>query len=156
MPLSPSRRGRRPGYVLDTSVLMRGIQAYFPPARKDQGGSDNPSRLLLERWLDRRKRSFDLVMTEEIPDEYKDVLNRLSIRAVHMGNLIASLRRGCVMVHPSYSVDISPDPGDNIFFAAARAGRARAIITANPKHFPPVEGIRILTPEDALEELSWP
>ena len=135
---------------------MRGIQAFFPSARKDPGGTDNPSRLLIERWLERKKRPFDLLITEEILDEYKDVLNRLRIRAVHIGNLIASLRRGCVMVPPSYSADISPDPGDNIFFAAARAGKARAIITANPKHFPPVEGVRILTPEDAIKELSGP
>src|SRR3972149_3762974 len=43
-PLSPSRRGKLPRYVLDTSVLMRGIQACFPPARKGQAVSDNPSR----------------------------------------------------------------------------------------------------------------
>lgn len=135
---------------------MRGIQAFFPRARKDQKSSDNSSRLLLERWLDRKKRSFDVIITEEILDEYKEVLNRLRIRAVHIGNLIASLRRGCVMVHPSSSVDISPDPGDNIFFAAAREGKAGAIITSNPKHFPSAEGIRILTPEDALKELSAP
>ena len=95
---------------------MRGIQAFFPPARKEQAVSDNPSRLLLERWLDRKKRSFDLVLTEDILDEYKEVLNRLRIRAVHTGNLIASLRSGCMLVQPWCSVEISPDPADNIFF----------------------------------------
>jgi hypothetical protein len=60
---------------------MRGIQAFFPPARKKQAVSDNPSRLLLERWLDRKKRSFDLILTEDILDEYKEVLNRLRVRA---------------------------------------------------------------------------
>jgi len=59
---------------------MRGIQAFFPPARKEQAVSDNPSRLLLERWLDRKKRSFDLILTEDILDEYKEVLNRSSHR----------------------------------------------------------------------------
>ena len=49
---------------------MRGIQAFFPPARKEEAVSDNPSRLLLERWLDRKKRSFDLILTEDILDEY--------------------------------------------------------------------------------------
>ena len=70
---------------------MRGIQAFFPPARKEQAVSDNPSRLLLERWLDRKKRSFDLILTEDI--------------------------------------------------------------LSNPKHFPPVNGIRILSPNDALKEI---
>ena len=60
---------------------MRGIQAFFPPAWKAQAVSDNPSRLLLERWLDRKKRSFDLILTEDILDEYKGVLNRLRVRA---------------------------------------------------------------------------
>jgi predicted nucleic acid-binding protein len=112
---------------------MRGIQAFFPPARKEQAVSDNPSRLLL--------------------DEYKEVLNRLRVRAAHTGNLIASLRRGGVLVQPWYSVEISPDPADDIFFAAAIAGKAKAIITSNPKHFPPVNGIRILSPNDALKEI---
>jgi hypothetical protein len=70
---------------------MRGIQAFFPPARKEQAVSANPSRLLFERWLDRKKRSFDLILTEDILDEYKEVLNRLRVRAAHTGNLIASL-----------------------------------------------------------------
>ena len=129
---------------------MRGIQAFFPPARKERAVSDNPSRLLLERWLDRKKRSFDLILTEDILDEYKEVLNRLRVRAAHTGNLIASLRRGGVLVQTWYSVEISPDPADDIFFAAAIAGKAKAIITSNPKHFPPVNGIRILSPNDAL------
>lgn len=132
---------------------MRGIQAFFSSARKEKAGSDNPSRLLLERWLDRKSSSFDLMLTEEILDEYKEVLNHLRIRAAHTGNLIASLRRGCVMVQPSYSLEISPDPADDIFFAAAFAGRATAIITSNPKHFPPVKGIRILSPDEALKEI---
>lgn len=108
---------------------MRGIQAFFPPARKEQTVPDNPSRLFLERWLDRKKRSFDLILTEDILDEYKEVLNRLRVRAAHTGNLIASLRRGGVLVQPWYSVEISPDPADDIFFAAATAGKANAIIT---------------------------
>jgi len=53
---------------------MRGIRAFFPPTRKELAVSDNPSRLLLERWLDRKKRSFDLILTEDILDEYKEVL----------------------------------------------------------------------------------
>jgi predicted nucleic acid-binding protein len=132
---------------------MRGIQAFFPPARKEHSESGNPSRHLLERWVDRKKRSFDLILTEDILDEYKEVLNRLRIRAAHTGNLIASLRRGGVLVQPWYSVEISPDPADDIFFAAAIAGKAQAIITSNPKHFPPVNGIRILSPNDALKEI---
>ena len=151
--MSPSRRGKRSRFVLDTSVLMRGIQAFFSSARKEDAKLDNSSRLLLERWLDRKTRSFDLVLTEEILDEYKEVLNRLKIRAAHTGNLIASLRRGCVMVQPLYSAEISPDPSDDIFFAAAIAGRACAIITSNPRHFPPVKRIRVLSPDDALKEI---
>jgi hypothetical protein len=50
--LSPSRRGKLHRYVLDTSVLMSRMQAFFPPAQKEQAVSDNPSHLLLERWLD--------------------------------------------------------------------------------------------------------
>jgi len=81
------------------------------------------------------------------------VLNRLRVRAAHTGNLITSLRRGGVLVQPWYFVEISPDPSDDIFFAAAIAGKAKAIITSNPKHFPPVNGIRILSPKDALKEI---
>ncbi len=153
-PLSPSRRGRRPRLVIDTSTLLRGIQAFFPPRSKEPAGSDNPARLLLERWVeDRRQPAFDVIYTEDILDEYKEVLNRLKIRSVNIGTLIAAIRRGGIAVQSASIGSVSPDPDDDIFYAAAQAGQADAIVTSNPKHFPGVKGLRILSAEQALDEV---
>lgn len=131
---------------------MPRIQGFFPPRRREPEDAANASRLLLQRWAEpRRGTPFVFVYSEEILDEYKAVLNRLGILDAPVGPLIAAIRRGGVRVEPTGPEGASPDPADNIFFAAARASVA-AIVTSNRKHFPDGRGVRILSPEQAIAE----
>jgi len=53
-----------------------------------------------------------------------------------------------------YGASVSPDPGDDKFYAAALESRVTSIVTANPRHFPAHEGVLILSPDEALRELD--
>ncbi len=102
---------------------------------------------------DRRQPAFDFIYTEDILDEYKEVLNRVKIRSANIGPLIAAIRRGGIPAQSASIESVSPDPDDDIFYAAAQAGQADAIVTSNPRHFPGIKGLRILSPAQALDEL---
>ncbi len=39
-------------------------------------------------------------------------------------------------VQPKYRLQVTRDPGDNIFIECADAGRADYLVTGNTKHFP--------------------
>jgi predicted nucleic acid-binding protein len=102
---------------------------------------------------DPRRPAFELLYTEDILDEYKEVLNRMKIRSVNVGDLIAAIRRGGSPVQSTRIEPVSPDPADDIFYVAARAGAAHAIVTSNPRHFPELKGLKILSPAQALDEI---
>jgi len=53
---------------------------------------------------------------------------------------------------PASLPDVSPDPADNMFYAAAEAAGAE-IVTSNPKHFPQTSSVQVLSPETALAQL---
>lgn len=75
-------------------------------------------------------------MTEDILDEYKDVLKRLGVRPNLIGNVINLIRERAEEVKVSLSTQISPDPKDDAFCLCAEAGNADLIVTLNPKDFP--------------------
>lgn len=108
----------------------------------------NPSADLLHDWVE--KGDFDWLVTEEILDEYKDVLRRLRIRPDRIGAVINLIREEAeeVVVRTS-SRSISPDPGDDPFCFCAEDGDADFIITLNPKHFPQKRlKAKVLSPGD--------
>ena len=151
--MSRSRRRRKPSLVLDTSVLCRGIQAFFQASRQEPRALANSARELIERWL-RTPPRFDLICSEDIVEEYKAVLNELGLHDLNVGQVIGGIRRRGKLVTPAMAPRVSPDPGDDKFYAAALEGRVTAIVTANPRHFPAHEGVRILSPDEALRELD--
>ena len=64
-------RKRKPRVVVDTNVLVAGISGFrelYIPGR-------NPSADLLHQWAE--KNNFVWLLTEDILDEYKEVLKRL-------------------------------------------------------------------------------
>ena len=79
---------------------------------------------------------FVWLVSEEILDEYKEVLVRLGVRRNLIGNIINLLREEAEFLDVRFTVDVSPDPGDNPFCACAEAGNAAFIVTLNPKDFP--------------------
>ena len=78
--MPPKGKKRRPRGVDDTSVLVAGISGFRKPYVRDK----NPSADLLHRWAE--KSDFVWLVTEDILDEYKEVLKRLGVRS----NLIGS------------------------------------------------------------------
>jgi predicted nucleic acid-binding protein len=69
-------------------------------------------------------------------DEYKEVLKRLHVRSHLIGRLVNLIRDRAEDVKVRYSIEISPDPGDDPFCSCAEQGKADFIVTLNPKDFP--------------------
>jgi hypothetical protein len=74
-------RKRKPRAVVDTSVLVAGISGFrepFVPGR-------NPSADLLQRWAE--DNNFVWLVTEDILDEYKEILKRRRVRSNLIGRV---------------------------------------------------------------------
>ena len=109
---------------------MAGISGFrepFVPGR-------NPSADVLHRWGERN--NFVWLITEDILEEYKEVLKRLRVRPNLIGKVINLIRELAEGVKVRSSVEISPDPDDDPFCLCAEQGKADFIVTLNPKDFP--------------------
>ncbi len=128
--MPPKAKKRKPRAVVDTSVLVAGISGFrepFVPGR-------NPSADVLHRWAE--ENNFIWLVTEEIFDEYKEVLKRLRVRPNLIGKVINLIRERAEGVKVRSSAEISPDPDDNPFCLCSEQGKADFIVTLNPKDFP--------------------
>jgi uncharacterized protein len=129
-PLPQKARKRKPRAVVDTSVRVAGISGFrepFVPGR-------NPSADVLHQWAEQN--NFVWLVTEDILDEYKEVLKRLGVRPGLIGNVINLIRERAEEVKVRASAEISPDPKDDPFCLCAELGDADFIVTLNPKDFP--------------------
>jgi putative PIN family toxin of toxin-antitoxin system len=128
--LPPRARKRKRRVVVDTSVLVAGISGFrtpFIPGR-------NASADLLNEWVERE--NFVWLVTEDILDEYKEILRRLGVRPNLIGQVINLIRERAETVKVRSSAEISPDPKDDAFCVCAESGNAEFIVTLNPKDFP--------------------
>jgi predicted nucleic acid-binding protein len=116
--------------VVDTSVLVAGISGFRGPFVFGR----NPSADVLHRWAE--KSHFVWLVTEDILDEYKEVLKRLRVRSSLIGKVINLIRERAEEIPVRASVGISPDPKDDPFCLCAEHGKANFIVTLNPKDFP--------------------
>lgn len=146
-PLPQKARKRKPRAVVDTSVLVAGISGLrepFVPGR-------NPSADVLHRWAE--ENNFIWLVTEEIFDEYKEVLKRLRVRPNLIGKVINLIRDRAEGVTVRSSAEISPDPKDDAFCLCAESGKADFIITLNPRDFPQAHlKTKVLSPSE-LDEM---
>jgi len=116
--------------VIDTSVLVAGVSGFreaFVPGR-------NSSSDILHQWAGHN--NFVWLITEDILDEYKEVLKRLGGRPNRIGTLINLIRERAQVVKLRVSIEISPDSKDDAFCLCAESGKADFIVTLNPKDFP--------------------
>ena len=116
--------------VVDTSVLVAGISGFREPFVQGR----NPSADVLHRWAE--KNYFVWLVTEDILDEYKEVLKRLRVRPNLIGRVVNLIRERAEEVKVRSSIEISPDPKDDPFCACAEGGKADFIITLNQSDFP--------------------
>jgi uncharacterized protein len=129
-PLPQNVRKRKLRTVIDTSVLVAGISGFrepFVPGR-------NPKADVLHEWVEQN--DFIWLVTEDILDEYKEVLKRLGVRPSLIGKVINLIRERAEVVKVRSSAEISPDPKDDAFCLCAEQGKADFIVTLNLKDFP--------------------
>ena len=131
-------------WVIDTNVIVSGLMT--------PSGS---SAQIIDAILNGQVK---LVYDSRILKEYRDVLSRprLKLPPMKIQALLVSMHRQ-LLVSPSVSGIIGPDSDDIIFIEAALATTDKTIITGNLAHFPVkiLQGVRILTPVQALAELSY-
>lgn len=118
---------RTPKGVIDTSVLIAGIAGF----KSQIEGLRNPSAKLLRDWLENE--TFVWLVSEEILEEYKQVMGRLGVRRNLIGNIV---REQAEFIKAPIAEEVSPDPADDPFCACAETGNAAFIVTLNPKDFP--------------------
>jgi predicted nucleic acid-binding protein len=126
-----SRKPKRaPRAVVDTSVVIAGAAAFRGAPLHPQ----TDSGALLLKWIE--EGHFQWLYTEEILNEYKELLKRFNVRPSIAGQFINLLREEGTAVRVRKAPGISPDPGDDPFCACAQAGKASFIVTLNPRDFP--------------------
>lgn len=123
-------RTRKPRVVVDTSVLVAGISGFREPFVAGR----NASADVLNRWAE--KNHFVWLTTEDILDEYKEVLKRLRVRSHVIGTVVNLIRERAEEVRARSAIEISPDPQNDPFCFCAEQGKADFIVTLNPKDFP--------------------
>ena len=116
--------------MVDTSVLVAGITGFREPYHAGR----NPSAELLHQWAEAGQ--FIWLVTEDILEEYKEILKRLNVRSNRIGAVINLIREEAEQIKVRLSAEISPDPKDDAFCLCAEEGKADFIITLNPKDFP--------------------
>lgn len=89
--------------------------------------------------------------------EYRDVLARRKFSAIPAERREQLLRR---LLAGAESIACSPlelpliDEDDRVFLEVGLAGRADAIVTGNPRHFPRNLGLAVLSPAELLARLA--
>jgi predicted nucleic acid-binding protein len=124
-PLPSKARKRKRRVVVDTSVLVAGISGFketYVPGR-------TPSADVLREWAE--VHSFVWLVSEDILDEYKEILKRLRVRSHLTGRPVNLIRDRAVDIKVRYSIEISPDPADDPFCLCAEQGKADFIVTLN-------------------------
>ena len=144
------RRSKNPGspvrVVVDTNVVISGV--FF-------GGLP---RKVLEYW---RAKSFELICSPDILEEYEDVLDRLAKKSKVRDNLLVPqfmklLVQDSTVIHPSHRVKISRDPDDDKFINCALSGKALYIVSGDSDllEVEEVDGIKIIIARDFIERMS--
>ena len=123
-------KSRKRRLVVDTTVLVAGISVF----NEIHIRGTNPSADLLYNWVE--KRSFVWLITEDILDEYKEVLKRLHVRPMLIGRIVNLIREQGVLCTVRAAAQLSPDPNDDPFCQCAEQGNADFVVTLNRKDFP--------------------
>ena len=115
----PPRKRRIP-VVFDTNVVVG-----FYLSRNPRSANQQAFRL----WRDQR--TLQLIVSDEVLQEYLEVLSRLGVSALLLKRLNERFTRRKTVTHVSLGSrpSLSRDPDDNIVIATARSGKARFLVT---------------------------
>ena len=114
--MPPKARKRKRRVVVDTSVLVAGVSGF----KETYVPGKTPSADVLHEWTEGH--SFVWLVSEDILDEYKEVLKRLRVRSHLIGGLVNLIRDRAEDVKVRYSVEISPDSYTNIRASSSYRG----------------------------------
>ena len=133
--------------LLDTNILVSGLLS-----------SKGPPGKLVRAWLDLR---FELVTSEEQIDELRRVLayERLQpyIHPEQARDFVENLEVLAIVATDLPTLEVSPDPDDDVILATAVAGDADAVVSGDKGDvlaLGEVEGIPIVTAREAVERLG--
>ena len=127
--------------ILDTNVFISGVFFGGPPYQ------------ILDAW---RNGKIDIVLSEEIFDEYQRVSKELSsqFKEVDITSLLDLITVNAIWVEaPKLPVSVSADPDDDNFIACALASKTKIIVSGD-KHLLAVSGYRnieIVKPSSFIE-----
>ncbi len=87
-------------------------------------------------------RAFTVCVSPEIVAEYREVLARKKLAAIHAraAAILAALERVWIIVHPARRLSHSLDEDDNRFLECADAAQAQYLVTGNLRHYPAICG----------------
>jgi putative PIN family toxin of toxin-antitoxin system len=133
--------------LLDTNVIISGLLSGASPPGK-----------LLQGWLDGK---YELVTSQVQLDELQRALGYERLReriSLEQGrDFLENIEVAAIVVSSVGQVDFSSDPDDNLILATAIAARADLIVSGDKPgmlSLSEVEGIRIVTPREALDRLE--
>ncbi|OGC03880.1 putative toxin-antitoxin system toxin component, PIN family [candidate division WOR-1 bacterium RIFOXYA12_FULL_43_27] len=128
--------------VLDTNIFVSGITWQGLPGE------------ILDLWI---KGKIQLIISKEIMEEIKRVLNRMQVPEEEIANLRSQIIEKAIIVDPQIKISlIKKDPSDNKFLECAIEGQADFIVSGD-KHlleFEAINDIKIITARKMLEALK--
>jgi hypothetical protein len=134
--------------LLDTNILVSGLIS-----RK------GPPGLLLRAWLFESR--FELVTSEEQIAEFRRVLGYVHLQRLitpaQARDVVDNLDARAFVATDLPTLDVSPDPDDNVILATAVAGEAELVVTGDKSDLlflDTVLGIPLVTARDAVERLG--
>jgi putative PIN family toxin of toxin-antitoxin system len=128
--------------ILDTNVFISGIFFSGPPSQ------------ILKAWANQ---SFQIVLSQQILDEYQRVAEDLSskFQTIDVFPIIELITiHGQFVDTQRFNIPVCEDPDDNKFIECAVAGNCKIIISGD-KHLlklPGYHGITILNPRNFVEK----
>lgn len=133
--------------VLDTNVII---------ANYLSTNLQSPNVVTVRLW---RERKLQIIVSDEITDEYIDVLNRLGVSENLVTNFSTSLDESGTVTYVNLGKRFtdSRDLKDNPFLSTAAAGRAKFLVTSDsdlldiPESAKRKFKFRILTPKAFLK-----
>jgi len=146
----PPRKERVP-VVLDTNVVLG---FYLSRSRLSPNGQ------VFRLWRDRRE--LQLILSEELDNEYLEVLGRLNVAPERIARLSRRLKLRNTITRVKLGARPKPsrDPEDNFLLATALAGKASFLVTNDRDllDIPAIERKRfkfeIVTPRQLLAKLE--
>ena len=138
-----SQKRRKSRGVVDTSVLVAGVAGMKTSVHENSVASAK----FVQRWVEQR--TFVWLISDEILEEYREVLARLGVRGSLIGKIVNTLRAKGERVKSGPTRNLSPDRDDNHICDCAEYGDADFIVTLNPKDFPQASlRAKVISPSD--------